>query len=102
MRGEKRKSPRKPLRYPGRIVTGSDAGTLVCALADISETGARVLMQDPGEIPHHVTLLFGVGGATQRRCRVAWRDGEQLGLEFIKPEKAKPQPTLRSLYKDRP
>jgi hypothetical protein len=101
MASEKRKSPRKRLRYPGQIVTGKDAEALLCALSDISETGARVVMHGSGEIPHHVTLLFGPGGAAERRCRVAWRDGEQIGLEFIKPEKSKTPPTLRSLYKDR-
>ena len=81
MQGEKRKSPRKHLKYPARILSGDDTPRM-CTLADISATGARVVIVRPDDIPNEVTLLLSNGGA-RRRCRIAWRNGKEFGLEFL-------------------
>jgi hypothetical protein len=90
MDGEKRAARRKHLHYPARIVAGEDTPLVPCILTDISETGVRVSLQGEGagELPETVVLLLSPTGV-KRRCRVAWREGNEVGMEFVK---AKPEP----------
>ncbi len=82
MGGEKRKHHRQSLKYPAKIDIGG--GTRVpCILADISASGARVIVDATDKIPERFTLLLAEQG-TQRRCKVMWRKKNQLGLSFIK------------------
>jgi hypothetical protein len=95
MQGEKRKAPRKHLKYPARILNGDDEPRM-CTLSDISATGARVITSKPEGLPDEIMLLLSNGGA-RRRCRIAWRDGQELGLEFMHDfDKPKSQPKARS------
>ena len=83
MGGEKRKHHRQSLKYPAKIDIGG--GTHVpCILADISASGARVIVDAPDKIPERFTLLLAAEHGTQRRCKVMWREKNQLGLAFIK------------------
>jgi|SoiMethySBSTD1v2_1073268.scaffolds.fasta_scaffold09593_7 PilZ domain-containing protein len=84
MPGEKRTFRRKSLKYPARLDVGDGQPSRECLLSDISETGARVILKHQDEIPDRVTLLIGTKGVAPRHCRVAWRDGTELGLEFKK------------------
>ncbi len=96
MAGEKRSSRRKSLKYPARIDAGDGSPLRDCVLSDVSETGARLVLKDDGEVPEHFTLLFGTQGAAPRSCRIAWRDGAELGLEFNKEPRSIQPPLLRS------
>ena len=87
MSGEKRTFQRKSLTYPARLDAGDGKPPRECMLSDVSESGARVVVKDPNEIPDSVTLLIGSEGVAPRHCRVAWRDGTELGLEFKKSQK---------------
>jgi hypothetical protein len=88
MSGEKRTARRKSLKYPARLDAGDGKPLRECMLADISETGARIVVKQADDIPERVTLLIGSQGVAPRQCRVVWRDGVELGLEFRR--KAKP------------
>jgi PilZ domain-containing protein len=82
---EKRKDHRQPLKYPAKIDIGDGSPHLPCLLIDVSASGARVTVEDPGKIPGRFPLLLAAEHGTQRRCKVMWRDDNQLGLVFIKP-----------------
>src|SRR5262245_40085157 len=75
MSGEKRTFRRKSLKYPARLDTGDGKPSRECMLADVSESGARIIVKEPNEIPDRVTLLIGSQGVAPRNCRVVWRDG---------------------------
>jgi hypothetical protein len=101
MAGEKRRSPRKHLRYPGEIDIGDGSALRKCLLSDISDTGARVMIEKPDEIPDKVMLLLGHERGARRRCKVVWREDKQIGLEFLKDPAAKAPPRMGRGYKDR-
>ena len=92
MTGEKRSFQRKSLKYPALLDAGDGKPPRECMLSDVSESGARVVVKVPNEIPDRVILLIGSEGVAPRQCRVAWRDGTELGLEFKK--KLKPASSL--------
>jgi hypothetical protein len=49
-------------------------------LTDISDGGARLYIE--AAVPDHFTLLLGSQLEHARECRVAWRLGNELGVEF--------------------
>jgi hypothetical protein len=53
-----------------------------CALSDISETGARIDIEEPEQVPDRFMLWLSANGSARRTCRVVWREGHQLGVIF--------------------
>lgn len=52
-----------------------------CSVADVSETGAKLLVKDPASIPDE--FLLRLRPNLRKWCRVVWRGAEQVGIEFI-------------------
>lgn len=78
---DKRKAVRRTMRYTAWIVMGS--GQLHgCALADISDTGGRLNIENANEIPDTFTLWLSSNGSAQRKCKVVWRAARQIGVAF--------------------
>ena len=51
-------------------------------VSDISDTGARIDVQDSNAIPDQFVLLLSSNGAARRFCRVVWRKPTQMGVKF--------------------
>jgi PilZ domain len=83
-RAELRKKPRQPFHYNAAVLT-EDNQLHRCAIADVSETGARIVLEADWELPERFILLLTRGGATRRLCRKVWRDGLAVGVEFPVP-----------------
>lgn len=64
---------------------GLDDGQLHgCILSDVSETGARIGVQDPNLIPDRFVLLLSNNGSARRTCDVVWRERHQIGVRFAR------------------
>jgi hypothetical protein len=64
-----------------------DAYTLPrdCMISDISDRGARLFAENVG-IPDQFDLLISDNGRDLRRqCKVVWRLGYELGVQFTDP-----------------
>ena len=79
---ELRKKPRQQFHYNARIQTSSDAPLVPCAIVDISESGARLSLEAEAQLPEAFMLLLTRNGRTRRHCRLVWRNGQTLGVEF--------------------
>jgi hypothetical protein len=79
---ELRKHRRQPLHYPAWIVLAPDQPPSKCMLSDVSKAGAKISLAGDLEAPEHFMLLLSADGRTRRMCRVAWRDGALMGVEF--------------------
>jgi hypothetical protein len=81
MFNDKRKSQRRAMRYTAWVVL---AGNKLhgCILSDISDTGARIGVEDSKIIPDDFMLLLSGNGSARRRCRVVWRKPAQVGVTF--------------------
>jgi hypothetical protein len=80
---EKRKSRRRPLRYSAWMAL-DDEKLHGCVLSDISDTGARLDVEDSKMLPDRFRLLLSGASSTRRECRVIWRGPGQLGVAFEK------------------
>jgi PilZ domain len=78
---EKRQARRQPLRYTAWVALRAEQrhGYVV---SDISDTGARIDVQDSKTIPDHFVLMLSSNGAARRFCRVTWRKPSQVGVKF--------------------
>lgn len=81
-RTELRKTRRRHFDYRARIQEDKDARALACAISDISASGARLNLKDDVDLPDSFFLLLTPNGAARRRCRLIWRDGLTVGVEF--------------------
>ncbi len=79
---ELRKKPRRPLHYRARVVLSKKGRPRPCTLEDISETGARIILQEDEELPERFLLLLTPRGIA-RLCREVWRDERTVGVEFV-------------------
>jgi len=81
-RAELRKIPRRHFHYTAKIIVDDTTPPIGCSIADISETGARVVLQSEAELPETFWLLLTANGQARRHCRTVWRTGLELGIEF--------------------
>jgi hypothetical protein len=78
---DKRKAVRRTMRYTAWIVL--EPGQLHgCALADISDTGGRLDVENANNIPDTFTLWLSSNGSARRKCNVVWRAAHQIGVAF--------------------
>ncbi len=89
MDGEKRKDHRQTLKYPAKLDLGDGTPFISCILTDVSASGARVAVEFPDKIPDTFSLLLAPEHQALRRCKVMWREDNQIGVEFLKAPAAK-------------
>ena len=68
-----------------------------CMMEDISETGAKLTVEGAVEGLHlkEFFLLLSSTGLAYRRCELAWVNGNQIGVNFLKPSDKKKKPAGR-------
>ena len=61
-----------------------------CMMEDISETGAKLTVDGSVEGLHlkEFFLLLSSTGLAYRRCELAWVNGDQIGVNFLKVGKS--------------
>lgn len=81
MLAERRKTTRLKFNRTGRF--NSDlSGQHECMIVDLSEGGAR--LHTPTDTPPEFVLtILTDAGAVQKRCKVMWRLGHEVGIEFV-------------------
>ena len=57
-----------------------------CTMEDVSETGAKLVVAGAMEGLHlkEFFLLLSSTGLAYRRCELAWSNGDQIGVNFLK------------------
>jgi len=81
-RAEQRKRPRRPLHYAAKIMIDGAQSPRACTMSDVSHYGARLVLDADVELPDRFVLLLSANGGARRRCRVIWRAGVTVGVEF--------------------
>ena len=79
---DRRKHPRRPLARDCWIDPGQPPA-FPCRMVDVSESGARVVSAAAEHVPDEFYLYMTRNGAVGRKCQVAWRAEQQMGLKFV-------------------
>jgi hypothetical protein len=88
MSTNRRKAIRRSIGYGATIVASDASWTRKCRVIDISASGAKLALEEPGELPKDFVLMLSERAGPKRRCHVVWETGDQLGVEFERPKKA--------------
>ena len=82
---ELRRKPRRNFHYNASVLLDGTSPPRPCAISDISDTGARIMLENECELPERFILLLTRSGEARRHCRLVWRDGLAAGVEFPTP-----------------
>ena len=82
---QKRKAARRRVNVAAAILT-DDGGPMICqcTMADVSDGGARLMVEDPSRVPESFVLVLSRGARAHRKCIVRWRAPAAVGVQFIK------------------
>jgi len=69
-----------------------------CTMEDVSESGAKLTVEGSVEGLHlkEFFLLLSSTGLAYRRCELAWVNGDQIGVNFLKTGDKKKKATRRA------
>jgi PilZ domain len=78
----RRKSLRRHFGYPGQLHFEEGVPPRACTIIDMSESGAQLDVPGDGEVRGEFWLLIGGNSHVRRQCRVMWRSGNRVGVQF--------------------
>jgi len=79
---ERRASPRRKTRFKATIVYGEDRLTANCVVRDLSETGARLKLDMPDDLPTNFHLIW-VADRAVLEVESVWRSHGEIGVKFL-------------------
>jgi hypothetical protein len=78
----RRKSLRRHFGYPGQMHFEEGVPPRACTIIDMSESGAQLGVPGDADVPDEFSLLIGGNSHVRRQCRVVWRSGNRMGVNF--------------------
>jgi hypothetical protein len=78
---QRRHATRQKTLIGAQVVFNDLMSTFNCTIRDLSDTGARIKLNAPVQIPQAFILRFGDGRV--RQCKVRRRNALELGIEFL-------------------
>lgn len=93
MFGERRKHERYSINRIAKFHAESGSLPRDCTITDISESGAR-LFTSGDELPDQFVLVITGDKSVREECRVAWRLGGEVGVEFVTRERERQRTDL--------
>ena len=82
---ELRKHKRYTVRYPAWIIVEPSQPPRRCMMLNVSQGGAKIEIDEQLEPPEKFTLLLTEARNLTRWCRVVWRNGPNIGIQFLQP-----------------
>ena len=77
-----RRSDRAPSDAPAMIGTEDDSFKAACIVCNLSEGGAKLMLEEPTPLPSEFVLFLRPDSPIGRRCHVIWRIENKIGVRF--------------------
>jgi len=81
-RKELRRKARRELKCTAWILLDKEIPPIKCTIADLSVLGTCVVLQSEQDLPNDFILLLTENGGAWFSCRLVWRTGLKVGIEF--------------------
>jgi hypothetical protein len=80
------------MSYRARIVADDGSWMYPCEIFDVSVGGARLAIYCPPQVPLPPQFLLQLSeiSHTSRPCELAWRQGNEIGVRFVREIHAAP------------
>ena len=82
MSANRRKAVRRAIGYSARIIASDGSWDRACRVLDVSQTGAKLAVEQATQLPKDFILALSQQGTASRRCRVVWAGGSEIGVAF--------------------
>jgi len=84
---QRREYIRKSMSYRAHIAADDGSWIYPCEIFDVSVGGARLAIYCPVEtpLPRQFILKLSETGQSNRHCALAWRNGNEIGVRFVRP-----------------
>jgi hypothetical protein len=82
MSSDKRKHRRRALSRRASLRGWDGREIASCTMSDISDGGAKVILDHPAHLPETFTLWLMDNGSVYRECQVVWQAGDVIGVQF--------------------
>ena len=79
---ERRRAHRHPVLKHARIILGHGAPDSICSIRNITVNGAELSVGADQTIPDIFMLFIRIDDRAYK-CRIRWRIGTRLGVEFL-------------------
>jgi PilZ domain len=79
-----KRATRKSVQQSAWIVLEGGFAARPCTVIDLSDSGAKIRVDDPSSVNSKLRLSFSRDSRKGRSCEVAWRRGNTLGLKFCR------------------
>ena len=88
---DKRRLSRHRILKGGLIAVTGHHTAIPCTVRDLTETGARLKLQDAAALlPERFELIIEIDGL-EAECHVVWRKGSDLGVSFLQTRREAPR-----------
>jgi hypothetical protein len=88
---DKRRSRRQRILKGGLIVAAGHHTAMLCTVRNLTETGARLKLQDATALlPERFELIIEIDGF-EAKCHAVWRKGGDLGVSFLETRRGAPR-----------
>ena len=98
--GNGRKATRVRTILSARVVLGKGFADVSCQVKDLSDTGARIVVDEAAVLPTRFALSIPKNDVTHV-CELRWRSGKSAGVEFVEdgraPDALEPSAYIRQL-----
>jgi hypothetical protein len=78
-----RQSERTSSNTAAVISTEDDSFRAACIVCNLSEGGAKLMVEDPTPLPSELVLFLRPDSPIGRRCHVIWRIENKIGVRFV-------------------
>jgi PilZ domain. len=78
---QRRSRMRFPLAIQGQITLGQPLKFVSCIVTDLSDTGARITLSEPADVPPEFDLI--IPERLNIKASIAWREGHEYGIRFL-------------------
>jgi hypothetical protein len=82
MQANRRKSVQRSIAYGATVIAPDGSWSRQCKVVDVSQTGARLALDQAADLPADFVLALSQRGKPIRHCRVVWTAENQMGVEF--------------------
>jgi len=82
MEANRRKAARRAIAYNAKIVASDRSWNRDCRVIDVSDTGAKIRVEQAADLPSDFILALSAHGSASRCCHVMWVNDSEIGVVF--------------------
>lgn len=85
----RRRTARRAIAYNAKLVASDGSWDRDCRVLDVSDTGARIKVEQAADLPSDFIRALSARGSASRCCHVMWTKDREIGVVFERRAEAR-------------